>query len=342
MMDNIYMDLNFNILKHNVTGKSSKIVVLTDPNTTKYCLPVLKKYLKNVDFLHLEIPVDESTKDINLIVHIWKLLLENRIDRYGLVINLGGGVLSDTGGFAASTYKRGISYINIPTTLLAMVDASIGGKTGINFLGIKNQIGSIQQPEGIYINPLFLNTLPEKEIKSGRAEMIKHGLIASYEHFQKLLNTSPIPEDDLIIESAQIKNEIIQKDPEENGLRRILNFGHTFGHAIESFLREKGNPVTHGHAVAIGMLLESFLSTLYAGLSLKEFEKIKDFILQNYKIPEFDSDNLDNSLIHLMHHDKKNKSGEIRFVLLNKIGSAAYDYVIDKKDIKRVINTFLV
>lgn len=297
----------------------SKIAILVDENTKRDCLCKLPKIENS---LVIEVPSGEENKNISTCNFIWEKLTENQLDRNSLLINLGGGVIGDMGGFCASTYKRGIDFIQIPTTLLAMVDASVGGKLGVDFKDLKNQIGVFNNPKSVLIDPEFLQTLPEKELKSGFAEVVKHALIADKDLWNKITSTpfANLDWQEIITISVDIKNNIVLSDPLENGERKKLNFGHTFGHAIESYYLEKGTPILHGEAVFMGMILEIDLSSI----SEEEKQEIKNFILSNFSLPftPKKSDILSNLV-----NDKKNKEGKINFSLLNKIGDGSIDHL---------------
>lgn len=299
----------------------STIVILVDENTRKHCLPILIKkvpVLENV--IVIEIGSSEENKNISACNHIWQELTNNNSDRDSLLINLGGGVICDMGGFCASTYKRGIDFIQLPTTLLAMVDASIGGKLGIDFNGFKNQVGLFMNPKAVLINPEFLKTLDESQLASGFAEVVKHALIADLNFWNHLTKTDfqDLIWEEVIAHSITIKNKIVLNDPEEKGERKKLNFGHTFGHAIESYYLQKGTPIFHGEAIALGMLLESKMS------DLTEIEKseITEFILSNFTLPH---NPVRSQLTAFMQNDKKNKDGKINFSLLKRIGDCSID-----------------
>ena len=295
----------------------SKVAILVDENTKRDCLYKLPK-IENP--LIIEIKSGEEYKNISTCNFIWEQLTINNFDRNSLLINLGGGVIGDMGGFCAVTYKRGLEFIHIPTTLLAMVDASVGGKLGIDFKGFKNQIGLFHNPKAVLISTEFLDTLDESELKSGFAEVIKHALILDNPLWLKLKNTTftDLDWEDIINHSVQIKNKIILEDPFEKGERKKLNFGHTFGHAIESYYLEKGTPISHGEAIFMGMILETEIS------DLPETEKneIKNYILSNFALPYTPKkSNLHKFLIN----DKKNQDGKINFTLLNRIGNCSFD-----------------
>jgi len=299
----------------------SQIAILVDENTKRDCLPIFLGANPQLNHaLIIEIKSGEENKDISTCSFIWEQLTKTNFDRNSLLINLGGGVIGDMGGFAASTYKRGIDFIQIPTTLLAMVDASVGGKLGIDFKDLKNQIGLFNNPKAVLIYPNFLKTLPENQLKSGFAEVLKHALIADVDLWEKL---KEIPFKDLnweeIIEtSIQIKNSIVKDDPFEHGDRKKLNFGHTFGHAIESYYLEKGTPILHGEGVFMGIILETEISHL----SENDKNEIKNYILSNFALPYTPKKyNLHKFLIN----DKKNKNSKINFSLLKSIGNCSID-----------------
>lgn len=260
--ENGYHNLNEFVSKNNY----SSIFIIVDTLSNEFCLDYFIPFLAtDLKIEIIEFENGETNKNIQTCLEIWTVLTEYGADRKSLILNLGGGVVTDLGGFVASTYKRGVDFINIPTTLLAMVDASIGGKNGIDLGNLKNQIGVINNPKMVLIDTNFLETMPNNEMKSGLSEMIKHGLIADKEYFEKFLDLSSLDNsvlDDLIYESIVIKNNIVMQDPTENGIRKALNFGHTLGHAIESYFleNEKKKPLLHGEAIAIGMILESYIS----------------------------------------------------------------------------------
>lgn len=313
----------------------TKIFVLTDTNTRRDCFPIIENLLQ--DPVVIEIEAGEQHKNLSSCEFIWSQLLQHRADRHALFINLGGGMIGDIGGFVASTYKRGIDFIHLPTSLLAMVDASTGGKTGIDFKNLKNIIGVFALPKLIHIYPPFLNTLDQRELLSGYAEMLKHGLIADEVYFEQLISDSNFTDRDwsnLIEQSILIKEKIVLQDPEEKGLRKILNFGHTIGHALETyFLDDPIQPLLHGEAVAWGMLLEAWLSYQKAGLSAADFQQIKLVILRHYKPIQW-HENMINELIQIMYQDKKNEANELRFTLLPKIGLATQDIICSEAEIK--------
>ena len=307
------------------TSSYSKIGILVDENTKKNCLDKLPKIKKSII---IEIPSGEKNKNINTCKVIWNELHNHDFDKSSLLINLGGGVIGDMGGFCASTYKRGINFINLPTTLMAMVDASIGSKLGINFNNFKNQIGLFVDPTLVIIDPIFLTTLPENELRAGFAEVVKHALISNQKLWDQIIKTpfETLNWTNVITTSLEIKNKIVLADPEEKGERKKLNFGHTFGHAVESYYLEKQNPILHGEAVFIGMLLETEISKL----EYSEKNKIKDYILSNFNLP---STPAKKELLKFLKHDKKNKENKINFSILNGIGNCTVDILLSEDEL---------
>jgi 3-dehydroquinate synthase len=295
----------------------SKVAILVDENTMRDCLFKLPQ-IENA--LIIEIKSGEEYKNISTCNFIWEQLTINNFDRNALLINLGGGVIGDMGGFCATTYKRGLEFIHIPTTLLAMVDASVGGKVGIDFKGFKNQIGIFNNPNAVLIYPKFLETLAENELKSGFAEVVKHALILDNSLWLKLKNTpfTDLDWEDIIDTSVQIKNKIVLADPFEKGERKKLNFGHTLGHAIESYYLEKRTPISHGEAVFMGMILETKISDL----SETEKNEIKNYVLSNFSLPYTPKKS---NLHKFLLNDKKNQNEKINFTLLSGIGNCSID-----------------
>jgi 3-dehydroquinate synthase len=323
----VYTALNSYIKKTN----PSIIFVLVDTNTHDDCLPKFLGALESGEITVevMEIPDGEEHKTIDICTGVWEALSEYGADRKSLLINLGGGVVTDLGGFVASTYMRGIDYINVPTSLLAMVDASVGGKTGVDLGNLKNQIGVISEGSLVLIDVSFLGTLPQNQMASGFAEMLKHGLIFDKNYWKILTNLQGLDISDLdklIYDSVVIKNTIVSQDPTEQGLRKILNFGHTLGHAIESYFLDHADKTTllHGEAIAIGMLLEAFISNKVTGLAEDELNEISKGILKTFKKISFNVSDY-KPIIDLMKHDKKNSHGVINFVLLERIGQAKID-----------------
>ncbi len=319
--ENAYAELNLHLQENNY----SKLFILVDENTNEYCLPKLLPLLSTeIQLEIIELESGELNKNIHTCTEVWNILTELGADRKSVLLNLGGGVISDLGGFVASTYKRGIAFINIPTTLLGMVDASVGGKNGVDLGSLKNQIGTITNPEMIVVDSRFLETLPHNQMRSGLAEMLKHGLIADQTYWNLFLDLSKIDSaelDEVVYKAIQIKNFIVEQDPTENGIRKALNFGHTLGHAIESYFLEKENKTTllHGEAIAIGMILESFLSLDKKMLELNEYIEIKNTIKSFFGTVEIVEEDL-KPICDLLIHDKKNEYGKIQFALLDGIG----------------------
>ncbi len=334
---NAYIELNQWIEKFS----PSRILVIDDENTHKHCYPFFKKKL---DKKHLTITIrpGESHKTLQTAEEVWKKMMDFGLDRRSLVINLGGGIVTDLGGFVASTFKRGMPFIHIPTTLLGMIDASIGGKNGVNFMGAKNQIGVIVQPEMVLIDSNYLQTLPPKEFLSGYAEMLKHGLIADFDYWNNLSKKKDSLNNitQFIQRSIEIKNNVITQDPYEKGVRKILNFGHTLGHAIESNSHDGKNPLTHGHSVALGMILAAYLSYLKLNFSFTFVNQIKESLLAFYPLPSWNLEDIDNILSYLKF-DKKNISDKILFVLLQDVAKpvwdqeVSYDKIIEAFDFLR-------
>ncbi|MDB5021386.1 MAG: 3-dehydroquinate synthase [Pedobacter sp.] len=317
-------------------AKYSRIFVFTDRNTSEVCLPVFQSMLGDfTNFDLIETDPGEENKNIDFCIGIWRTLLDFEADRKCLMINLGGGVITDMGGFVASTYKRGIDFINIPTTLLAQVDASVGGKTGIDIENIKNMVGTFALPQAVFIESEFLTTLPERELLSGFAEMIKHGLILDAGYYEALKKADfKNLDSELVYRSVAFKNQVVTEDPLEKGLRKILNFGHTVGHAVESYaLSNSKKPLTHGEAIAVGMICEAYLSTKNSTLSMDELDDICSFIKSIYPIHFIKPQSL-TSILDLMKSDKKNEHGQINFSLLESIGKCEYNCKVSEKDIR--------
>jgi 3-dehydroquinate synthase len=303
----------------------SKIFILVDENTIRYCYPPLAAKVGSFkDAEIIEIESGEDSKNIDVCSQIWSTLSEYGADRKSLIVNLGGGVITDMGGFIASTFKRGIDFINIPTTLLSQVDASLGGKTGINHNNLKNEVGTFHFPRAVFINSSFLESLEQRQFLSGFAEIIKHALIADPAYWKKvkLYKTDNRPDPETLIEiSVKIKNKIVLQDPQEQNIRKALNFGHTVGHAIETLFLEHypEKQLLHGEAVAIGMICETHLSSKICKLPKEQLSEITKFILGIYahvNITGIDEERI----IQLMTHDKKNSKGIINFSLLESIG----------------------
>lgn len=320
--------------------KYSQVFVLVDENTKLYCIPVLKNVL--YDFITIETKSGEINKNLSTCEIIWQQLIEHNADRKAVVINLGGGVIGDMGGFAASCYKRGIDFINIPTTLLSQVDSSIGGKLGIDFKYGKNLIGLFQNPKLVLVSSQFLKTLPQRQFINGWSEIIKHALINDKTQWLHYKNIDILNCDmnDIVYHSLQIKKAVVEEDPFEKGLRKILNFGHTIGHAIEAYSLEHDEiPLLHGEAIAIGMICESYLSVKKCGLTKEELSDITQLILKHFPkhhIQNYDTEKMFTSMLI----DKKNNDGKILAALLQSIGNCVYDIEITKPEILESLNYY--
>jgi len=297
----------------------SSIFILVDENTMEFCYP---KFIANLEtdkrIEVIEIEAGEINKNIETCSGVWHAMTELKADRKSLLITLGGGVITDLGGFVAATFKRGIDFINVPTTLLSMVDASVGGKTGVDLGVLKNQVGLFANPELVLVDTQFLETVSKREIKSGMAEIIKYGITYDVKLFNEIKSDNKYKTNNLIHRSIEIKNEVVLKDPKENSIRKVLNFGHTIGHAVESFYLESSDKenLTHGEAIAIGMICEAFLSKMLLDFPSDKLAEIKKLVLDTY-----DKINLEekdySEIIDLLKHDKKNVNGQVNFVLLN-------------------------
>lgn len=339
---NAYKELN----SYLSTSQHSKLFILVDENTFTDCYPLFMEQLEvEIDTEVIEIEAGEIHKNIETCSGLWNVLTELGADRKSLVINLGGGVITDMGGFVASTYKRGISFINVPTTLLSMVDASVGGKTGVDLGVLKNQIGLFSNPEMVLIDTAYLNTISEREIKSGLAEVIKYGLIKDIKLWVQIrdfnkLNINII--DSVVYESIKIKNEIVLNDPKESGLRKSLNFGHTLGHAIESYFleSEENETLTHGEAIAAGMITESYISHKLVGFPLDKLEEVKQTILSVFGTINLESKDYE-SILSLLKHDKKNTNGNVNFVLLTDFEKFKIDCIVPEELLIDSLNYYL-
>ncbi|MFL0352514.1 3-dehydroquinate synthase [Xanthomarina sp. GH4-25] len=338
---NCYQAINLHLSKI----KYSKIFILVDENTHEHCLPMFLAHLEtDLNIEIIEIESGEIHKNIETCSGVWNALSELEADKKSLLLNLGGGVITDLGGFVASTFKRGITFINIPTTLLAMVDASIGGKNGVDLGHLKNQIGVINAGEMVLIDTSFLNTLPENHMRSGLAEMLKHGLIydeAYWNKFQSINNLNLETLDKLIYESVEIKKTIVEKDPFENNLRKTLNYGHTLGHAIESYYlsHTSKTPLLHGEAIAIGMVLATYISTKLIDFPKQDCKNIKETITQIFGKPIIQKEDF-HPIIELLKFDKKNEHGKINFVLLKTIGETKINCQVENNLIIEAFNYY--
>lgn len=326
------------------TTDYSRKFILVDENTIQHCLPMLIAGVPSLRQAEVvEIESGEKNKGIDIAIRLWEVLTELKADRHSVLINLGGGVIGDLGGFVASTFKRGMHFMNVPTTLLAQVDASVGGKVGINLKHFKNQVGLFNEPQAVYINPQFLNTLSKREVMSGYSEMLKHGMIADSDHFNQLVHFDLSRIDLLephIEQSVRIKNKIVLDDPFEASSRKLLNFGHTVGHALETYSMEnQSNGLLHGEAIAIGIICETFLSVQLLELDESVLEQVSTFIFERY--PAFKFETLaHHRIIEIMRNDKKNFGEKMNFTLMSEVGAAQYDQEVSADRVIDALNYY--
>ena len=319
-----------------------RIFVLTDETTQQLCWPKIKNFKALKNSTPIIIKATDTHKNLDTLSQVWQALSNGGATRHSLMINLGGGMVTDLGGFAASTFKRGIDFINIPTTLLAMVDASVGGKTGINFGGLKNEIGVFSDSRFVIINTQFLDTLDHDNICSGYAEMLKHGLISDERTWAELvtfdLDTPDLSQLQRMV-AESMKERIVETDPHEHGIRKALNLGHTMGHAFESFAMRRGTPILHGYAVAYGLISELYMSARKTAFPTDRMHQTVRFIRENYGTLNITCDDYP-TLIELMHHDKKNTSGIINFTLLGNVGDIRINQTANEEEIKEALDFF--
>lgn len=325
-------------------GTYSHVFLLMDENSREHCLPLIANTKLAKQAKQLIIPSGEAYKSIDTIAGLWDELGTCAADRHSLLLNLGGGVLCDMGGFVASTFKRGMAFINIPTTLLAQVDASVGGKTGFNYAGLKNQIGTFTMPERVYIEPRFLATLGREHITAGYAEMLKHGLIYDPVHLEELLQVDILSAktDEIakyIFRSVEIKNHFVEADPTEKNLRKALNFGHTFAHAFESLAMHSGRELLHGHAVAAGMVCETRLSCTILGLDTTLAEKLNTYIIKHYPKVEMNKSDY-TALVSSVLQDKKNQAGRVNMTLLSQAGKVEINQPVNQAEIRQALDHY--
>jgi len=342
--NNISDDLERLLDRMNYNG----LFVLTDDNTARLCLPRIEAVPQIATAHKFSIASGDENKTLQQLASVWQFLSESGANRRSLLINLGGGMLTDLGGFAAATFKRGIRFVNIPTTLLGAVDAAVGGKTGINFNGLKNEIGAFCPAEAVLIDALFFKTLDATNLLSGYAELLKHALIAggnsgggsnslndviSFDFdridYERLNN--------LLFDSVMIKEDIVRRDPTEQGLRKALNLGHTVGHAFESLSHAKNHPIPHGYAVAWGLVCELYLSLIRFGFDRATLSKIAHFVKENYGSPAYGCDDYPR-LLEMMRHDKKNENGTINFTMLKSVGEVEINQTADKNEIEEALD----
>ena len=327
-----------------------KLFVLVDETTHQLCLPVIAGFDCMQEAQCIVIGATDTHKTLDTLSHVWAELQRMGATRHSLLINLGGGMVTDLGGFAASTFKRGLAYINIPTTLLSMVDASVGGKTGINFGGLKNEIGVFNNANSVILDTIFLKTMDRENILSGYAEMLKHGLISEEKMWAELLNFNldhPDGQDNLeflvqlgrmLADSVAVKQRIVTEDPTEHGIRKALNLGHTAGHAFESLALER-KPILHGYAVAYGLVVELYLCCVKTGFPQDKMRQTVAFIKEHYGRMPITCDDYP-KLIELMHHDKKNVGTDINFTLLGGIGDIRINQTATEEDIKEALDFY--
>lgn len=314
-----------------------KLFVLCDETTLRLCLPVVHELGCLTEAAQIVIPANEQSKTLDSVTHVWGQLQQLGATRHSLMVNLGGGMVTDLGGFAASTFKRGLAYINIPTTLLAMVDASVGGKTGFNFGGLKNEIGVFSNAHSVILDTRFLRTLDDENILSGYAEMLKHGLISHQTMWADLMHFR-LPTADSVADSVAVKQRIVTEDPTERGLRKALNLGHTAGHAFESLALSR-HPVLHGYAVAYGLIVELYLSCIKVGFPHDKMRQTVSFIKEHYGRMTISCDDYP-QLLALMHHDKKNMGETINFTLLGDIGDIRIDQSATEDEICEALDFY--
>ncbi len=321
-----------------------KLFILTDEHTHRLCLPQVRRIPALQDAAEIIIGAEDTHKNLETLAAVWQALGEQGATRHSLLINLGGGMVTDLGGFAASTFKRGMAYINIPTTLLAMVDASVGGKTGINFNGLKNEIGVFAPAASVLLETEFLRSLDARNFFSGYAEMLKHGLISTPDHLAEILSFDTENIDYALLKamvgrSVHVKEDIVEQDPKELGIRKALNLGHTVGHAFESLALAENRPVLHGYAVAWGIVCELYLSHIKTGFPKEKMRRTIRFVKENYGAFAFDCKQYDR-LYELMRHDKKNTAGIINFTLLKEVGDICLNQTADKETIFEVFDFY--
>lgn len=323
---------------------AGKVYVVVDENTEKFCLPLLQSFECMKGIPHLVIPSGEDHKSLDSVVSVWNFMEDQGADRHSLLINLGGGMLSDLCGFAASCFKRGLHFVNIPTTLLSQVDASVGGKTGINFNGLKNEIGVFNQPQTVLIDSEFLKTIDKANFLSGYAEMLKHGLIYSKPHWNELLEFDLDKVDysslsEVIARSVAVKEYFVVNDPTEKNIRKALNLGHTAGHAFESYALHQGRPILHGFAVAYGLIVELYLSSQKVGFTMEQTNEISKWIINTYGPFEISTSDYE-ALYFKMTKDKKNEAGRINFTLIPEIGKVEININCEKDLIYEALDYF--
>lgn len=319
-----------------------KVFIIVDECTAKVCLPLIADIPCLEKAVIITIKPSDRYKNLESVSTVWKTLGDNGATRHSCIINLGGGMVTDLGGFAASTFKRGVNFINIPTTLLAMVDASVGGKTGINFNGLKNEIGVFSDANTVIIYTGFLKTLDTENICSGYAEMLKHGLISDESMWKELISFDILAPDlsvlqRMVADSIKVKERIVEADPHEHGIRKALNLGHTVGHALESLALKQGRPILHGYAVAFGIVPELYLSCIRIGFPTEKMRQTVNYIKENYGCFSFTCKDYD-TLLEFMKHDKKNTAGTINFTLLGDIGDIKINQMTTREELLEALD----
>ena len=319
---------------------ADRVAVLCDATTARLCYPLLRDSLPE----HALITVSEGDdhKDMDTLAQVWRAMQDNGMTRHSWLVNLGGGMVTDLGGFAAATYKRGIRFTNVPTTLLAMVDAATGGKTGVNFNGLKNEVGAFREADEVVIDTDFLKTLDDRNLRSGFAEMLKHALLKDEKFLAEHLKFNLAEVDyeklqGLVGESVEVKKDVVAQDPHEKGLRKALNLGHTVGHAIESLYLEREHPLLHGYAVAWGLVAELFLSSAHCQFPTQTLRQVVSFINEYFGRPEISCNDYD-KLLQLMRHDKKNCGDAINFTLLANVGEIRLDQNVSLEMIREALD----
>ena len=320
-----------------------RLFVLTDETTSRLCLPLIAEFESMTGTCPIVIPATDQHKDLESLAHVWDELQQHGATRHSLMVNLGGGMVTDLGGFAASTFKRGLHFINIPTTLLSMVDASVGGKTGINFGGLKNEIGVFRNADSVILDTTFLQTLDEENLLSGYAEMLKHALISDEKMWAEHILYSPLtshlsPLTSMVAQSVAVKQRIVTEDPHEQGLRKALNLGHTAGHAFESMALER-IPILHGYAVAYGLVVELYLSHMKTGFPADRLRQTVQYIKEHYGRMAITCDDYPR-LLQLMRHDKKNVGSDINFTLLGAIGDIRINQTATDQEIQEALDFY--
>ncbi len=324
------------------TGDYDKVFLLADEVTSMACVPLVRQLACVEGAKELVISAGDDHKDLSSAQHVWEELQRGGATRHSLVVNVGGGMVSDLGGWCASCFKRGVDFVNLPTTLLAMVDASVGGKTGVNLGGVKNEVGVFNEARLTVVDTRFLSTLDKTNMLAGFAEMVKHSLLCNEETLAELLRTdidhTGVDEWGRMIEkSVEVKRQIVEEDPREKGRRKALNFGHTIGHAIESFSIQQGRPLLHGHAVAHGMVGELYLSVMKVGFPVMRMRQVVSFLRNTYGPPPITCNDYP-TLLEAMTHDKKNTQGRVNFTLLRDVGDVMLDQTAQEEEIKEALD----